>query len=96
MSAKKRRRKAQIARLIRLDANHGWLYLMKSPRRDGPRAARLWWNCIVPLGDKLERQKPGAWAALPRCVEGSVGLLHNFNKRNTSATKWAARHWRNV
>lgn len=85
MSAKKRRRKAQLARLRKLDANHGWLYFMKSPRRDGPRAAALWWNCIVPLGDKLERQKPGAWAVLTRCAEGSAGLLHNYQKRNTPA-----------
>lgn len=84
MSAAKRRRKAQLKRLQKLDANHGWLYLMKSARRNGPRAERLWWTCIVPLGDKLERQKSGAWAALPRCREGTAGLLHNFNKRNDS------------
>lgn len=81
MSASKRRRKKQLARLSKLDANHGWLYLMKSPRRDGPRAAALWWNCIVPLGDKLERQKPGAWDVLPRCAAGSGLLLAGFIHR---------------
>lgn len=86
MSAAKRRRKAQIKHRQKLDANHGWLYYKKSPRRDGPRAAALWWNCIVPLGDKLERQKRGAWAALSRCVEGKAGLLANFNKRSATHT----------
>lgn len=86
MSAAKRRRKAQIKRLQKLDANHSWLYYMKSPRRDGPRAAALWWKCVVPLGDKLERQKPGAWAALSRCAEGKAGLQANFNKRRAAHT----------
>ncbi len=86
MSAKKRRRKAKTARLLKLDANHSWLYLMKSSRRDGPRAAALWWNCVVPLGDKRERQKPGAWAALPRCAEGKAGLVANFKKRCAANT----------
>lgn len=81
MSAKKRRRKAQIARLVRMDANQSRLYLMKSPHRDGPRAWRLWLGCIVPLGDKLERQKPGVWAMLPRCNAGRTILIRNFNKR---------------
>lgn len=82
MSAKKRRRKAQVARFIRLDANHSWLYYKTSPRRDGPRAIALWWRCIVPLGDKLERQKPGAWRALPRYSGGPDILMDNYRKRN--------------
>ncbi len=81
MSSKKRRRKAQMARLVKLDANQLWLYLMKSPRRDGPRAEALWWRCIVPLGDKLESQKPGAWDTLPRCGTGKALLLENYRKR---------------
>lgn len=100
MSSAKRRRKAQIARLVKLDANHSWLYLIKSPRRDGARAMALWHNCIVPLGDRLERQKPGAWAALPRCAEGVAGLLRNFEKRNRPAVQGAvgqegAARWKN-
>lgn len=86
MSAAKRRRKAKLARLRRLDENHAWLYLMKSPRRDGPRAAALWWNCIVPLGDKLETQKPGAWLSLNRCATAEPILVENYRKR------MAARH----
>jgi hypothetical protein len=81
MSAAKRRRRAKLERLKRLDENHLWLYLMKSPRRDGPRAMALWWNCIVPLGDKLEAQKAGAWQSLDRCAIGKVGLMHNYEKR---------------
>lgn len=84
MSPAKRRRKAQLARLAKLDANHGWLYLMKSPRRDSSRAKALWWNCIVPLGDKLERRKPGAWQSLDRCPTGKIGLLYNYEKRRTA------------
>ena len=84
MSSAKRRRKAKLARLKLLDANHGWLYLMKSPRRDGMRAAALWWNCIVPLGDKLETQKPGAWLSLHRCATGGAGLIENYRKRRAS------------
>jgi len=84
MSAGKRRRKAKLARLKRLDENHSWLYLMKSPRRDGPRAAALWWNCIVPLGDKLESQRAGAWASLNRCATGKVGLTQNYEKRRAA------------
>ena len=78
MSAKKRRRKAKIAHLVRLDENHGWLYLMKSKRRDGPRAAKLWWTCIVPLGDKLGAK---AWMALHRCESGRAGLVENYRRR---------------
>ncbi len=82
MSAAKRRRKAQLAKLVKLDANHSWLCLMKSPRRDGPRALRLWWACIVPLGDALEKKKPGAWAALPRYRTGPDILMDTFHERN--------------
>jgi len=81
VSAAKRRRNAKLMRLKRLDENHLWLYLMKSPRRDGPRAMALWWNCIVPLGDKLETQKPGAWLSLNRCASGGQGLVENYRKR---------------
>lgn len=84
MSAKKRRRKAQIARLIKLDATYLHLYLLKSPRRDGDRASRLWWGVIVPLGDKLEKQKPGAWHSLPRSPGGPDILMHCFRERNPS------------
>jgi hypothetical protein len=83
VSAKKRRRKAQLARLQQLDRNHIWLYLMSSPRRDGDRAMRLWWRCIVPLGDKLEKQKAGAWAALHRCDQGKAILMDNYRRRTT-------------
>lgn len=82
MSAAKRRRKAQVAHLLKLDRTYHRLYLMSSPRRDGPRSWRLWFGCIVPLGDKLERQKPGAWHALPRCGTGEDILMLNFKKRN--------------
>lgn len=78
MSAAKRRRKAQIAHLVRLDENHRRLYLMASKRRDGPRAAKLWWACIVPLGDKLG---PQAWTALRRCEVGRAGLVEKYRKR---------------
>ena len=81
MSAAKRRRNAKLMRLKRLDENHLWLYLMKSPRRDGPRAMAVWWSCIVPLGDKLETQKPGAWLSLQRCATGGAGLVENYRKR---------------
>lgn len=84
MSAAKRRRRAKLERLKRLDENHLWLYLMKSPRRDGPRAMALWWNCIVPLGDKLEAQKAGAWQSLDRCAIGKVGLLNNYKTRRAA------------
>jgi hypothetical protein len=82
MSAKKRRRKAQIGRLVRMDATYHRLYLLSSPRRDGPRSWRLWFGCVVALGDALEKKQPGAWAALPRSQIGTGILLHNFNKRN--------------
>lgn len=82
MSAGKRRRKAQVSRLVQMDLTHRRRYLLASRHRDGPRAMRLWLACIVPLGDKLERQKPGAWAALPRCATGTTILLHNFHKRD--------------
>lgn len=82
MSAKKRRRKAKIKYLQKLDANHLWLYLLASPRRDGHRAMQLWWGCVVPLGDKLERQKPGAWHSLPRHPSSPDILMYNFHKRN--------------
>jgi hypothetical protein len=82
MSAAKRRRKARLARLVRVDATHSRLSLMSSPRRNGPRAWRLWFGSIVPLGDALERAKPGAWATLPRYESGRNILLHNFKKRN--------------
>lgn len=93
MSAAKRRRKAQLARLAKLDENHSWLYLMKSPRRDGPRAVALWWTCIVPLGDKLESQKAGAWASLKRCDTGKRGLVSNYEARRAraNATKEGAK-----
>lgn len=81
VSAAKRRRMAKLAQLKRLDANHGWLHLMKSPRRDGRRAAALWSNCIVSLGDKLESQKAGAWLSLERCAMGGTGLVENYRKR---------------
>lgn len=77
MSAAKRRRKAQLARLVRMDATYLRLHLKSSPR-----SWRLWFGCVVALGDALEKKKPGAWAALPRCESGSRILLHNFNKRN--------------
>jgi hypothetical protein len=82
MSAAKRRRKAQLARLVRMDATYSRLYLKSSPRRDGPRSWRLRVGCVIPLGDALERAKPGAWASLPRSDEGRYILLQNFNKRN--------------
>lgn len=78
MSAKKRRHKAKIARLVRLDENHRRLYVMTSKRRDGERAAKLWWECIVPLGDKLGAR---AWMSLRRCDEGRDGLIQNYRKR---------------
>jgi hypothetical protein len=81
MSARTRRRARQIARLIALDRNHSRIYLMTSKHRDGPRAARLWWSCIVPLGDKLERQKAGAWHALPRCSTGDDILMMRYRER---------------
>lgn len=82
MSSKKRRRKSAIERLIKLDKTYEHLYLLKSPRRDGERAMALWWGCIVPLGDKLEKQKPGAWHSLPRHPGGQDILMINFRKRN--------------
>ncbi len=82
MSSAKRRRKAQLARLVRMDATYSRLYLISSPRRDGPRSWRLWFGCIVPLGDALEKKKPGAWASLPRSPGGPDILMHNFKKRN--------------
>jgi hypothetical protein len=82
MSSAKRRRKAQIARFIRMDATYAHLYLMRSPRRDGPRSWRFWQTCIVPLGDALEKKKSGAWRALPRCKTGDDILMRNFNRRN--------------
>jgi hypothetical protein len=85
MSARIRRRQDQIRRLVKMDLTHRRLYLLASPRRDGPRASRLWLACITPLGDKLERQKPGAWAALPRCEIGTMILLYNFEKRKQGA-----------
>ena len=81
MSAKKRRRKAQIVRLVQLDENHSRLYLVSSKRHDGLRAAKLWWACIVPLGDKLGTQ---AWAALHRCELGKAVLVENYRKRVAS------------
>lgn len=78
MSAAKRRRKAAIARLIRLDQTYRRLYLMTSPRRDGPRSWRLWFGCVVPLGDKLGVP---AWSALSRCETGRAILLSNYRKR---------------
>lgn len=78
MSAAKRRRKVQIARLVKLDRTYHRLYLMSSPRRDGPRSWRLWLGCIVPLGDKIG---PAGWAALPRCGAGEDILLINYMKR---------------
>lgn len=85
MSSKKRRRKAQIARLLKLDATYARLYLMSSPRRDWSRTGRLWYSCIVPLGDKLERQKPGAWRTLPRCSAGEDILMRGYRKRQHAA-----------
>lgn len=84
MSAKKRRRKAKLAHLVRLDATYHRLYLLKSPRRGGPRADCLWWGCIVPLGDALETQKPGAWHTLPRDSTGPDILMHNYHQRRAS------------
>jgi hypothetical protein len=83
MSSKKRRRKTQVARLVKLDATYHRLYLMSSPRRDGPRSWRLWFGCIVPLGDKLGA---AAWAALPRCDTGDDILQLNYLKRLTART----------
>lgn len=84
MSSAKRRRKAKLACLKRLDENHGWLYYKTSPRRDGPRAIALWWNCIVPLGDKLEKQKAGAWDTLPRWTSVK-GHLAELSRARTAA-----------
>lgn len=81
MSARTRRRARQIARLIALDRNHARLYLMASRHRDGPRAAHLWWSCIVPLGDKLERQKAGAWHVLPRSSRDPDILMMRYRER---------------
>lgn len=81
MSSRTRRRKAQMRRFVQMDLTHRRLYLLASPHRDGPRAMRLWLACIVPLGDKLERRQPGAWAELPRCEIGTAILLHNFKGR---------------
>lgn len=81
MSAKKRRRKAQIERLRKLDATYMRLYLLASPRRNGPKSWRLWQCCVTPLGDKLESQKPGAWHALDRCPKGDDILMDNYRKR---------------
>lgn len=81
MSARNRRRARQIARLIALDRNHSRIYLMTSRHRDGPRAARLWWSCIVPLGDKLESQKAGAWHALPRSSRDPDILMIRYRER---------------
>lgn len=91
MSAKKRRRKAKIELLRKLDATYSHLYLMASPRRDGHRAScprrdgyrasRLWWGSIVPLGDKLESQKPGVWHSLPRFPGGPDILMDNYRER---------------
>lgn len=82
MSSKKRRRKAAIERLIKLDNTYEHLYLLKSPRRDGERSWALWMGVIVPLGDKLEKQKPGAWHSLPRNPSSIDVLMINFRKRN--------------
>lgn len=91
MSSRARRRKAKIRHLVKMDLTHRRLYLLASSHRDGPRAMRLWLACIVSLGDKLERQKPGAWAQLPRCEIGTAILLHNFKMRDASeATKGGA------
>lgn len=87
MSSKKRRRKAQLARLVKLDATYARLYLMRSPRRDAPRSWRLWLGVIVPLGDKLETQRPGAWAALPRCRTGDDILMLNYRKRRAALAR---------
>jgi hypothetical protein len=78
MSAAKRRRKAQIARLVRMDRTYHRLYLMASPHRDGPRSWRFWLGCIVPLGDKIG---PAGWSALPRCDTGEDILLNNYRRR---------------
>lgn len=78
MSAAKRRRQAQIARLVRLDRTHQRLYLMASKHRDGERARQLWCAVIVPLGDKLGEQ---AWHALPRCETGRAILRENYRRR---------------
>ena len=80
MSAAKGCRKAQLARLARLDANFHWLYAEASTRRDRLRSMRLWFGGVVALGDALQKKTPGAWASLSRHPIGTAILLHNFNK----------------
>lgn len=81
MSSRNRRRKAKLARLARMDANYLRLYLMASPHRDPARSLSFWMGCIVPLGDALERKKPGAWDSLPRCPGGENILMNNYHRR---------------
>lgn len=81
MSSKTRRRKAQLARLLKLDATYHRLYLMASKRRDPKRSMPFWFNAVVALGDALERKKPGAWHTLPRSPGGPDILMHNYRKR---------------
>lgn len=82
MSSAKRRRKKAIERLIKLDTTYSRLYLYSSPKRDADRSWSLWMSVIVPLGDKLERQKPGAWHSLPRKSGGPDILMHCYRERN--------------
>lgn len=78
MSSRKRRVKRKIAMLRRLDATYERLYLLASPRRDGPKSWRLWFGVIIPLGDAIG---PRAWAGLDRDSVGAKILQHNYNKR---------------
>jgi len=84
MSAKKRRSKAKINQLIRMGATYTRLYVEISPHRDAPRSWRFWFGCIVPLGDALEKQKPGAWASLSRSPRGTAILELNYQKRKNN------------
>lgn len=61
MSAKKRRIKRKLARLCRLDADHGKRYYLNSKRRDSRIAMLIWYNGVVALGNGLQRKGHKAW-----------------------------------
>lgn len=91
MSSKKRRIKRKLAMLRKLDETHLRRYLMYrwkigrpiNKDRDSDKAKWIWFNCIIPLGDALQRKGIPAWQSFARLDgERTSFLLQRFKERN--------------